>query len=49
MSKETYIGPVTGREYNLAAGERIDAEAEGLGYTGDKASPLGDCQRQGSV
>lgn len=39
MSKETYIGPVTGREYNLAAGERINAEAEGLGYTGDKASP----------
>lgn len=39
MSKETYIGPVTGREYNLAAGERIDAEAECLGYTGDKASP----------
>lgn len=40
MSKRnTYIGPNTGREYNLAAGERIDAEAEGIGYTGDKASP----------
>lgn len=39
MSKDKYIGPVTGKEYNLAAGERIDAEAEGIGYTGDKASP----------
>ena len=40
MSKRnTYIGPNTGREYNLAAGERIDAAAEGIGYTGDKASP----------
>lgn len=39
MSKETYIGPVTGREYNLAAGEKIDVEAEGIGMTGDKASP----------
>lgn len=39
MSKEAYIGPITGREYNLSAGDRIDAEAEGLGYTSDKASP----------
>ena len=39
MKKETYIGPVTGRVYNLAAGEKIDAEAEGIGYTGDKATP----------
>lgn len=37
--KKTYIGPVTGHVYNLAAGEKIDVEAEGLGYTGDKASP----------
>ena len=39
MKKGTYIGPVTGREYNLAAGEKIDVEAEGIGMTGDKASP----------
>ena len=37
--KNTYIGPNTGREYNLAAGEKIDVEAEDIGYTGDKASP----------
>lgn len=37
--KKTYIGPVTGHVYNLAAGEKIDVEAEGLGYSGDKASP----------
>lgn len=39
MKKGKYIGPVTGREYNLAAGEKIDVEAEGIGMTGDKASP----------
>lgn len=38
-TKKSYTGPVTGHEYNLAAGEKIDAIAEGLGYTGDKASP----------
>lgn len=38
MPKE-YIGPVTGRRYNLAAGEKIDPIAEGLGQTGDKSSP----------
>lgn len=36
---KTYTGPVTGRVYDLAAGEKIDAVAEGLGYSGDKASP----------
>lgn len=38
MPKE-YIGPVTGHRYNLAAGEKIDPIAEGLGQTGDKSSP----------
>lgn len=38
-TKKSYTGPVTGHEYNLEAGEKIDAIAEGLGYTGDKASP----------
>lgn len=38
-NKKEYIGPVTGRRYDLAAGEKIDGIAEGLGYTGDKASP----------
>ncbi len=39
MSKSKYVGPETGRVYNIAKGERIDPAAEGLGYTGDKASP----------
>lgn len=34
-----YVGPVTGRVYDLAAGEKIDPRAEGIGYTGDKGSP----------
>lgn len=37
--KKEYIGPVTGRRYDLAAGEKIDPQVERLGYTGDKASP----------
>lgn len=39
MSKSKYIGPETGRVYNLAAGDRIDPVAEGIGYTEDKSSP----------
>lgn len=38
-TKPTYTGPVTGHVYDLAGGERIDVIAEGLSYTGDKASP----------
>lgn len=34
-----YVGPVTGRVYDLAAGERIDPVAEGIGCSGDKGSP----------
>lgn len=34
-----YIGPVTGHRYKLAAGEKIDVEAEEIGYTGEKSSP----------
>ena len=34
-----YVGPVTGRVYDLAAGEKIDPRAEGIGCTGDKGSP----------
>lgn len=37
--KKQYIGPVTGRRYDLAAGEKIDVGAEGISYTGDKKSP----------
>lgn len=40
MSKKgTYTGPVTGHVYDLAAGERIDAVAEGIGCSGEKSSP----------
>lgn len=39
MSKSRYIGPVTGRVYDLAAGERIDPAAEGIGCTEEKSSP----------
>lgn len=39
MSKSRYVGPVTGRVYDLAAGDRIDPAAEGIGYSGDKQSP----------
>lgn len=39
MSKSRYVGPVTGRVYDLAAGDRIDPAAEGIGYTEDKSSP----------
>lgn len=38
-TKREYIGPVTGHKYNLAAGEKIDPIAEGIGYTGEKRSP----------
>lgn len=34
-----YVGPVTGRVYDLAAGEKIDPRAEGIGSTRDKGSP----------
>lgn len=34
-----YIGPVTGHRYKLAAGEKIDVEAEEIGCTGEKSSP----------
>lgn len=34
-----YVGPVTGRVYDLAAGERIDPVAEGIGCSRDKGSP----------
>lgn len=39
MSKSRYVGPVTGRVYDLAAGDRIDPAAEGIGCTEDKSSP----------
>lgn len=39
MDKEKYIGPNTGRPYDLKNGERIDIEAEGIGYTNEYASP----------
>lgn len=38
-TNKTYQGPVTGRKYDLAGGDRIDPAAEGLGYSGDKKSP----------
>lgn len=38
-TKRTYKGPVTGRVYDLAGGDRIDPVAEGIGVTGDKSSP----------
>ena len=34
-----YVGPETGRVYNLAAGDKIDPVAEGIGATGDKSAP----------
>lgn len=37
--RKEYIGPVTGRRYDLNAGDKIDPVAEQIGYTGDKASP----------
>lgn len=39
MSKSRYVGPVTGRVYDLAAGDRIDPAAEGIGCTEEKSSP----------
>lgn len=39
MSKSRYVGPVTGRVYDLAAGDHIDPVAEGIGCTGEKSSP----------
>ena len=39
MSKSKYVGPETGRVYNIDKGERIDPAAEGIGYTGDRSSP----------
>lgn len=39
MSKSKYVGPVTGRVYDLAAGDRIDPAAEGIGATRDKGAP----------
>lgn len=36
---KSYRGPISGKIYNLAAGERIDPVAEGLGCAGDKSSP----------
>lgn len=38
-TRKTYTGPVTGRVYNLAEGERIDPAAEGIGASRDKSSP----------
>lgn len=39
MSKSRYVGPVTGRVYDLAAGDRIDPAAEGIGCPEEKSSP----------
>lgn len=39
MSQSQYLGPKTGRVYNLEAGDKIDPAAEGIGYSGDKSSP----------
>lgn len=39
MSRTRYVGPVTGREYNLDEGDRIDPVVEGIGCTEDKSSP----------
>lgn len=39
MSKDKYIGPRTGRTYDLANGDKIDVEAEGLGYANQYSSP----------
>ena len=39
MSKSQYVGPETGRVYNLAAGDKIDPVAEGIAFSGDKQSP----------
>lgn len=39
MSKTRYVGPITGRVYDLSAGDRIDPAAEGIGCTEDKSSP----------
>lgn len=38
-NRNYYIGPVTGHRYDLAAGEKIDPVAEGIGVTGEKRSP----------
>lgn len=39
MSKDKYVGPKTGRVYDLVNGDKIDAEAEGIGCTNQYASP----------
>lgn len=39
MNKSRYVGPVTGRIYDLKKGDRIDPAAEGIGATGDKGAP----------
>lgn len=39
MSKEKYIGPRTGKVYDLKNGDKIDVEAEGIGCTNEYASP----------
>ena len=50
MSKQMsqkYVGPVTGRVYDLAAGEKIDAEAEGIGVLNGSRAP--GCGPKGRV
>lgn len=39
MSKDKYVGPRTGRTYDLTNGDKIDLEAEGIGYTNQYDSP----------
>lgn len=42
MSKQMpqkYVGPVTGRVYDLAAGEKIDPVAEGIGCVNGSTAP----------
>lgn len=41
MTRPKYTGPVTGKVYDLANGDKIDPVAEGIGLTGDKSSPRG--------
>lgn len=45
-NKKYYIGPVTGRGYDLAAGDKIDPVAEGIGVTGEKRSPKAEVNGQ---
>lgn len=39
MNKDIYIGPRTGNVYDLKKGDKIDIEAEGIGYTNEYGSP----------